>query len=139
MFENILLAVDGSEHSLKAARKAGELVRVLNSKTLRVMVVFGAIPSYLGEPNMQDVLNARLREAEAIMDSALAEIGNVEAELHTELLEGSVAEEILRVADVRKVDLIVMGSRGLGTLALLLGSNSQKVVSHAHCPVLIVR
>jgi nucleotide-binding universal stress UspA family protein len=44
------------------------------------------------------------------------------------------------VAVTRASDVIVMGSRGLGTLAgLLLGSTSQKVVSHAPCPVLIVR
>jgi nucleotide-binding universal stress UspA family protein len=44
------------------------------------------------------------------------------------------------VAAVQKSDLIVMGSRGLGRLAgAVLGSNSQKVVSHAPCPVLIVR
>jgi nucleotide-binding universal stress UspA family protein len=44
------------------------------------------------------------------------------------------------VANTRKADLIIMGSRGLGTLAgLVLGSQSQKVISHAPCPVLVVR
>jgi nucleotide-binding universal stress UspA family protein len=60
--------------------------------------------------------------------------------LKTEVLEGSAAEAILEVASTRKSDLIVMGSRGLGTLSgLLLGSQSQKVVQHANCPVLIVK
>jgi nucleotide-binding universal stress UspA family protein len=46
----------------------------------------------------------------------------------------------VQVATTRKSELIVMGSRGLGRLeGALLGSNSQKVVSHAPCPVLIVR
>jgi len=58
----------------------------------------------------------------------------------TELIEGDSAEAIIDVAKTRKSDVIVMGSRGLGRLAgLVLGSTSQKVVSHAPCPVLIVR
>jgi nucleotide-binding universal stress UspA family protein len=62
-------------------------------------------------------------------------IGDVPCEVHTEILEGSPAEAIIEVANTSKSDLIVMGSRGLGRLAgLLLGSTSQKVVSHAPCP-----
>jgi nucleotide-binding universal stress UspA family protein len=58
----------------------------------------------------------------------------------TEVLEGPPADAILRVAEARNVDLIVMGARGLGSLgSLLLGSVSQKVLAHATCPVMIVR
>ena len=53
---------------------------------------------------------------------------------------GDDHESIIEVARIRDSSLIVMGSRGLGRLAgLVLGSTSQKVVSHAPCPVLIVR
>jgi nucleotide-binding universal stress UspA family protein len=55
-------------------------------------------------------------------------------------LRGFSAEAILIVAETRNVDLIIMGARGLGRLAsLLVGSQSQKVVAHASCPVLLVR
>ncbi len=140
MFEKILLAVDGSEHGLHAARTAGDLARAVKAKELRVVVAYEPIPSYLGEPNLSQAITARKMEAEEILRKAEQAIGKVPAETNTEMIEGSIAEAILDVAGVQKSDVIVMGSRGLGRLTgALLGSNSQKVVSHAACPVLIVR
>lgn len=141
MYSRILVAVDGSEHSLKAARTAAELARSLNAKELRIVVAYDPIPPYLGEPNLQAAINARLDEAQKIMAKALEVLGSLpEGLLHTEILEGPAAEAILKVAETHQSDLIVMGSRGLGRLTgLLLGSQSQKVVQHARCPVLIVR
>ena len=140
MFAKILLAVDGSDHALHASKMAGDLARSMKSECLRIVVAFSHIPSYLGEPNMQAAIDARLKEADEIMQTALGEVGKIPGEIHTELIEGSPAEAIINVAVTRDSDLIVMGSRGLGTLeGLLLGSTSQNVVSHAPCPVLIVR
>ncbi len=140
MFERILLAVDGSDHALNAARTAGELVRVMKADVLRIVIAYDPIPSYLGEPNLQQAIDARLKEANGILEAAVKAVGEVPIDIHTELIEGSPAEAILNVADTRQSDLIVMGSRGLGLLTgALLGSTSQKVISHAPCPVLIVR
>ena len=140
MFKHILLAVDGSEHALHAAKTAGDLARNMDSEILRVVVAFEPVPPYLGEPNMQAAISARMNEAEAILKKALDAVGKIPGKVHTEILEGPPAEAILDVAETRKSDLIVMGSRGLGRLAgALLGSQSQKVVRHAACPVLIVR
>lgn len=78
--------------------------------------------------------------AEQILNGALTEVGELPGKLVKEILEGPVAEAVLRVAEVRDNDLIIMGTRGLGRLAgALLGSQSQKVVAHANCPVLLVR
>jgi nucleotide-binding universal stress UspA family protein len=140
MFEHILLAVDGSAHALRAARVAGDLARAMNSKTLRIVVAYDGIPAYLGEPNLQIAIESRLREAQEILQKAEEAVGKIPAEIHTELIEGSPAEAIIEVAKTRNCDVIVMGSRGMGTLTgLVLGSTSQKVVSHAPCPVLIIR
>jgi len=140
MFDKILLAVDGSDHALQAARKAAELARAMNSKDFRIVVAYDFIPPYLGEPNMQSAINARMDDANAFVQKAMETVGKIPCEIHTELIEGSPAEAIIKVANSFKCDVIVMGSRGLGTLAgLLLGSTSQKVVAHAPCPVLIVR
>ena len=140
MFKNILLAVDGSKHALHAAKTAADLARSMNSKILRIVVAFEAVPSYLGEPNMQTAISARMKEAETVLKKAMDAVGEIPGEVHTEILEGSPAEAILDVANTRKNDLIVMGSRGLGRLrGALLGSQSQKVVQHAPCPVLVVR
>lgn len=140
MFKRILLAVDGSEHAVHAARVAAEMAHCMKPAELRIVVAYDLIPPYLGEPNMQVVVNNRLKEAQATLKKAVELVGNSQIDVHTELIEGSPAEAILDVANTRHSDIIVMGSRGLGRLAgLLLGSTSQKVVSHAPCPVLIVR
>jgi nucleotide-binding universal stress UspA family protein len=81
-----------------------------------------------------------MKEADTILQAALKAVDKIPGEIHTEILEGPPAEAILDVANTRECDLIVMGSRGLGRLTgLLIGSQSQKVVQHAPCPVLIVR
>ncbi len=140
MFDNILLAVDGSDHSMRAAQYAGELARALNSRMVRVVVAFEPIPEYLGEPNRQQAIDARLDKANEILRRAEEGVGKTAGEIHTELIEGSPAEAIINVARTRGSAVIIMGSRGLGNMAeLVLGSTSHKVVSHAPCPVLIVR
>jgi nucleotide-binding universal stress UspA family protein len=140
MFKNILLAVDGSDHAAHAAKVATELAHCMESAELRIVVAYAPIPPYLGEPNLQVVIDARLNEAQNILQKAVDIVGDSKLDIHTELIEGDAAEAIIEVATTRHSDVIVMGSRGLGMLAgLLLGSTSQKVVSHAPCPVLIVR
>jgi nucleotide-binding universal stress UspA family protein len=140
MFERILLAVDGSGHALHAVKVAAELAGAMKSEQVRIVYCYDRIPSYLGEPNFQQAINTRLVEAEKILNEAVETLGTVPAEVHTEMIEGDPAELIIEIARTRNSSVIVMGSRGLGRLAgLLLGSTSQKVVSHAPCPVLIVR
>ena len=139
MFEKILVAVDGSEHGQKAARAAGEMAR-LNMSELWVVVAYDPVPKYLGEPNLQDVINQRLSQSEAVYAGAVLEIGEIPRAIYKEILEGPAAEAILSVADARGVDLIIMGTRGLGGLTgVLLGSQSQKVVGEAACPVMLIR
>jgi len=135
MFKNILLAVDGSQHSLKAADMAR-----FNQAKLRIVVVYDQLPAYLGEPYFQKAVSARLKEAEKILHQAVQRIGDIPKGVKTGVLEGPPAEAILKISKTRKNDLIIMGTRGLGRLSgILLGSQSQKVVAHAHCPVLLVR
>jgi len=140
MFEKILVAVDGSTHSQNAARIVGDIAKTYGVKKIYMVVVFEPIPTYLGEPNLQVVIDARMTEANQILAGGLAILGQVPCEVITEILEGPSADAIIEVAATRSVDLIVLGSRGRGQLAgLLLGSTSQKVVGHAHCPVLVTR
>jgi len=139
MFKNILLAVDGSQHSLKAADLAADMGR-LNQAKLCIVVVFDPVPAYLGEPFFQQAVFAHIKEANTIMEQAITRVGDIPKGIKTEVLEGPPAEAILEISKTRKNDLIVMGTRGLGRLsAIFLGSQSQKVVAHAQCPVLLVR
>ncbi len=140
MFRKILVGVDGSEHGFRAARVAGELARHMETDLLVVVSSFEEVPRYLGGAALQEVIAARMNNARAILQQALEVIGPVPGEVATDILEGPPAEAILTIAEARGVDLIVMGTRGLGRLAgLLLGSQSQKVAAHAQCPVLLVR
>jgi nucleotide-binding universal stress UspA family protein len=139
MFKNILVAVDGSDHSLKAARLAGDLARLTNAG-LCMVTAFDPIPSFLGEPDRQRVTSAHLKAAEEAAAKGSREIGEVNGKLEQEIIEGPAAEAIIRIAETRSSDLIIMGTRGLGQLSgWVLGSQSQKVVSHAPCPVLLAR
>lgn len=138
MFKNILLAFDGSAHAQKAAQIAADLARQYRA-SLCLVHIYDPIPDYLGEPFLQEAISKRTEAADRVVAQAQALLGEL-PQLETEILEGPPAEAILRVAGVRKVDLIVMGTRGLGQLqGLLLGSQSQKVLTHAACPVLLVR
>jgi len=139
MFKNILLGVDGSEHAQKAAKIAGEFARCMGAN-LWVIACFEPIPVHLGQPYMDEAIRSHITDAEQNLKSALAEIGDTQGEIRTELLEGPPADTLLSVAEVRGIDLILMGTRGLGRFSsLLLGSQSQKVVAQAQCPVLLVR
>ncbi len=139
MFKQILVGVDGSDDSLKAAQLAGNLARQLGSHVIAV-AAFDPIPDYLGEPFWEEAAAARLGKAQEILEQAAAAIGEVPGGVETEMIEGRPADAILDVAENRKVDLIVMGARGNHALSgLLLGSQSHKVLNKAPCPVLIAR
>jgi nucleotide-binding universal stress UspA family protein len=139
MFKEILVAVDGSDHGIKAAAMAGDLARLTGGK-LWVVVAYDPLPTYIGDSNLQEFINTRMVYSEEIYGLALNAIGKIPGEIHKEIIEGPAAEAVLSIAGVREVDLIVMGTRGLGRLAsIVIGSQSQKVTAHAHCPVLLVR
>ncbi|MBI4772403.1 MAG: universal stress protein [Chloroflexi bacterium] len=140
MFKHILLAYDGSTHAQRAAELAGELARSQpGGADIRIVCAVDPVPMELGEPLYGRFTGERAAAGQELLEEARRLIGEG-VELSTELLFGSAAEEVIKVALVRESDLIVMGSRGLGALkGLLLGSHTQKVVSHAPCPVLVVR
>ena len=140
MFTHILLAYDGSSHAQKATGIAADLARnCAPGAQVRVVVAMEAVSTELGEPVYGQLTAQRAEAGHRLLAEAAALLGEG-LDVHTELLFGPAAESILRVADVRGCDLIVMGSRGLGALkGLLLGSHTQKVISHSLCPVLVVR
>jgi nucleotide-binding universal stress UspA family protein len=140
MFKNILIAYDGSEHAKKAANIAGNLARESKSNlVVWIVSVMDPTPWELGEPYLSQYIEQRTIDGQYLLDEAAASVG-YDIEIHNELLFGNPAESIIQVAETRACDLIVMGTRGLGPLqGLLLGSQAQKVISQAHCPVLVVK
>jgi nucleotide-binding universal stress UspA family protein len=74
------------------------------------------------------------------LDHARYQLGDVSFEVEEDLLEGPAADAVLSVAGVRKADLIVLGTRGMGSLkGVIFGSVSNKVMHYAPCPVMVVR
>lgn len=140
MFTHILLAYDCSPLAQKAAKLVGELARQQQPQAMvRIVCAVEPISADLGEPNFSKVASERTLKGQQCVSDAAKIIG-AGVDVHTEILFGPAAEEIINVAEVRHCDLIVIGLRGEGKLAgLVLGSQSQKVINHAHCPVLVVR
>jgi nucleotide-binding universal stress UspA family protein len=135
--KQILVAADGSEDGRNALEEAVELAAAAGAR-LTIAYVRQAPPPVLGEPFYARSLSAELRHANEIVAVAtgVARTAGVEAE--AEVLEGDPATRILELARLRDVDLIVVGSRGLGALAgTLLGSVSRDVLHHADRPVLV--
>jgi len=138
MYQNILVAVDGSEHGFKAAHVAGDMARCMQAD-LYVITVYDPIPDYLGQPNLQDALVKRMQFSEQVVEQALKEVGEVPAKLSSETLEGPVAEAILKVIEARQIDLVIMGTRGLGRLAACCWAARARSGAARACPVLLVR
>jgi nucleotide-binding universal stress UspA family protein len=135
--KQILVATDGSENGRHALDEAVELAAAAGAK-LTVVYVRHVPPPVLGEPFYQRSLSVELRHANETVAIAtgVAHTAGVEAE--AEVLEGDPAKRIVELARLLDVDLIVVGSRGLGTVAnALLGSVSRDVLHHADRPVLI--
>jgi nucleotide-binding universal stress UspA family protein len=134
----ILLATDGSTEAELAATTAVDLATSTNSD-LHVIHVGEFVPTLLAQTEVQP---AQLeREAQKLLDEQvrrLEEAGGTVKEAHLRL--GRADEEIVDLAYEVGAGFIVMGSRGHGRLRrALLGSVSDSVVRHAHCPVTIVR
>jgi nucleotide-binding universal stress UspA family protein len=134
----ILLATDGSREAELAATAAVELANSTNSE-LHVVHVGEFVPTLLAQTEVEP---ARLeREAQQILDEQVRrveEAGGDVREAHLRL--GRADEEIVELAQDMDAGFIVMGSRGRGRIRrALMGSVSESVVRHAHCPVTIVR
>ncbi len=139
MFKRILLATDGSSHAQEALVYVQELA-LRDEAQVIVVHAFDPVPTYLGESWGEQVIARHVSLGEGVAKKAAQRLEKAGVDVITEILEGPAADAILRVTDVRECDLIVMGSRGHGTLAsLLLGSVSHRVLAHACVPVMIVK
>ena len=126
----ILLATDGSKDAELAATTAIDLANKTGSELHVVHIVDLVSSVVLDEADARELLDALVKRLE--------DAGSVSAQAH--LSEGVPAAEIVALGEDIDAGLIVVGSRGLGGVRrALMGSVSEAVTRHAHCPVLVVR
>lgn len=141
MFQKILLATDGSEHAKKATKTTIHLAKTLSQSSIILMHVIGRGPtrSELAEANY-DVRSLLTMKSQQALRSIKDEITQEGLSISIEVGLGEPAKEIIELARQQKIDLIIMGSRGLSSVEeIVLGSVSHKVIQNAPCPVMVVK
>lgn len=137
MYQHILLAVDGSENALRAAKEA---VKIASNDSLIEMVYVAdfekAKTDVLHATSSESLLLERKRKVAPIEEVLRA----ADKQFKLTILHGTPGPEIVKYANENKVDIVVIGSRGLnGLQEMVLGSVSHKVMKRVQCPALIVK
>jgi nucleotide-binding universal stress UspA family protein len=148
---HVLIATDGSEQSLKAARYLRSLLDPASLEKISVVAVvrpLAAVPfasdfgeeehaaQQAGDPGGYSFHQA----AQQVVERVAEELRGMTPNVETIVRGGAPADQIIRVADEVEADLIVIGGRGKGAMeAIVLGSVAYRVLHHAPCPVLVTR
>jgi nucleotide-binding universal stress UspA family protein len=148
MFRNVLVAIDGSEHSEVALKEAGDLAAATQAR-LTIMTCYRAntdveARAFTGvAPDqakaIQGLRQTAAERADDFLEQARSLLGSgISSE--TIAVEDDPADGILAQIPLGGHDLVIMGSRGRGRLASrFLGSVSQEVLRHSPVPVLVIR
>jgi nucleotide-binding universal stress UspA family protein len=147
MYKKILVAFDGSEpsrnaldHAVSIANQWKAELRILSVVPRVMMPVFpdegfGAAPITAAQDMSKNIYAKSLKEAEEDIKEAFPDIKVI-----TQLLEGRPSNIIVEEAEKENIDLIVIGSRGLGGITgWILGSTSRHVVESCTKPILVVK
>jgi nucleotide-binding universal stress UspA family protein len=131
-FNTILMPYDFSDHAFRALELASDLAKHYGAKLLLFHV--DPPPRFHGE-----VVDRRQPECRRAIRAQLDAVPLPDIPVERVLTDGEVAPEIVRIAQDRNCDLIVMGTHGRGGVArILLGSVAEAVVGAAPCPVMTV-
>ena len=139
MIQHVLVAVDGSEGSRRAARMGGELAGRLGCQLTLLHVIepprMAPIEAY--GLTMAQVYEVQMQGARAMLEEVAKELSDVSSE--QVIVNGSPAEAVCQQAEERGADLVLVGSRGLAAVGRwVLGSVSDRIVHHCRRPVLVV-
>ncbi|TGL39834.1 universal stress protein [Leptospira perdikensis] len=140
LIQKLIIPIDGSPSSAKALEFGLAIAKASNAKCYIVEVIedFGPLPGYYdaapaGKDRVKWISEQRFEKIHPILDETTVKWERV-------VIEGYPAEEICKLAEKEKADLIVIGSRGHGILGrFIMGSVSDRVVHYAPCSVTIVR
>jgi nucleotide-binding universal stress UspA family protein len=147
MIQKILIAVDGSKHSLKCVEYGATLAKGLGAKVLLFHVVKpyslpDSLRSFAKAEHMATIDADLLKKgAQYLLASALDiahDMGVKDVTIEAE--EGPIARTIAKRAESYKADMLVIGSRGMGDVeGMLRGGVSHRVEILAKCPVMVVK
>ncbi|MBB5335741.1 universal stress protein [Pectinatus brassicae] len=140
-FKSILVPIDGSAHSEHALQQA-KYIAGLSNAALTILYVIDlntavtAFERLSMNTYIPDDIDAQGKEVLEKAKGIIGDLPNTDYELRV----GDPAKIILSYSKDKNMDLIVMGSRGLGAIKqIIMGSVSQYLATHAECPVLVVR
>lgn len=149
LYHHILVPTDGSPLALKGAKQAVELAKDLHARLTAVYVVPPFSVPFIEEstiaPNIEYTRRMFEQDAQRRAQQALGDVETLAEAEHVECEGVSVTgaqpwQTIIETAEAQACDLIVMGSHGRGNLgALLLGSETTKVLTHSKTPVMVCR
>lgn len=139
MYNKILLAVDGSEHSLRATDEAVKIAGLTNECMIEVVLVAEfskAKNAVLHAQGKEELELFRKQQLLPVEEKLIAH----QLTYDVKILHGEPGPTIIKHANEGDFHLTVIGSRGLNTLQeMVLGSVSHKVIKRVDCPVLIVK
>jgi nucleotide-binding universal stress UspA family protein len=138
----ILVAVDGSENADRAFEYAAYIAKQCEAEQLFIINVIEGFGIKISAWTKHDSVVKDLEQNSKELLEKYKSKGYSQAFTKVEIIStaGNAGEEILKAAEREKMDIIIMGSRGLSTASkLLLGSVSHNVLHNATCPVMIVR
>lgn len=139
MYKSILLAIDGSDHSIRAAKEAANIASLVPDSIVTIVFVAdhaNAKNDVLHSGSSYELDLKRRKKLQPVEELLSAE----SIQYRVEILHGIPGPTIVEYANKENFDILIIGSRGLNSLQeMVLGSVSHKVVKRAHCPVLIVK
>ena len=148
--QRILVAVDGSKPSIDAGTQAIDIAKRFDAELIALYVVSPDVRyNYLEDvitprlpKALKDVVMIAMQRGEKHVDKVKQKASEKNVKVKTDVVIGisSVVKEIIEYAEKNRIDMIVIGSRGLsGIKKMLLGSVASGVVTYAHCPVLVTK
>lgn len=142
--KNILIPVDGSEYSMKAIDMGIQMAKAFDAEVTILNVVPLELSPSVGRGNYMyvPILSDEIPEVNAeVLDGAKKKFKGTEIRVKTVCKHGVVADEIVDYAYENAVDLVIMGSHGLGALKnrIMTGSVTTKVLHHIDKPVLVIK
>jgi nucleotide-binding universal stress UspA family protein len=146
--KKVLIPIDGSEFSARALEKGKEVAKACGSEVILLHVVHVDLPSYLDftsspavDASLDSVRAAAEENGKTILEEGKVALGDAALSVKLMSIPGTPADMIVRTADDEGVEMIIMGSEGMGpgSKGFLLGSVTNRVLHNTKLPVLVVK